>query len=218
MPVRIPDILFGIQLLGAFLMCGSQYVRLLETTDGQLLSMLIILEVNLLLQLALALGAHRAQPSRVTRQTITIYLTWLVLICSNFVAFYQNGTYKWSENDGRVFTYAFVGVCLVGVSMPALGLPYGDPIGKSVLAMLFKSMPQFVMVFEVASKGGAGIPGIAVVVGNMTILLRLAQLTYAIREAGWDRNRVWLFASEAMNELSWACVSIMWLIQWRGAS
>ena len=85
----IADLLFWIQIVCAFILCGSQFFRFLETTKGQLLSMFLIMEAYLYLHLMLAVGAHRAQPSRVTRQTLWTYAMWLVLILSNIVAIFS---------------------------------------------------------------------------------------------------------------------------------
>lgn len=206
----IADLLFGVQIIGAFVLCGSQFFRLLETTKGQLLSMFLVMEAYLCLHLMLAAGAHRAQPSRVTRQTLWTYVMWLALIGTNIVAIFLNGSYQWSQNDTRTATLALLGTVLVFAVMKLRGIRLQDPMLKSFLAMLFKALPQFIMAFEVAQKGGAGVPAAAVIAGNITILIRIGQIWFSIREAGWDRNRVWLCVSETVNEVSWATVSVIW--------
>ena len=206
----IADLLFGVQIVGAFILCGSQFFRLLETTKGQLLSMFLVMEAFLCLHLMLAAGAHRAQPSRITRQTLWTYAMWLALIASNIVAIFLNGSYRWGQNDTRTASLALLGTVLVFAVIKFRGIRLQDPMLKSFLAMLFKAMPQFIMAFEVAQKGGAGVPAAAVIAGNITILIRIGQIWFAIHEAGWDRNRVWLCASETMNEVSWATVSVIW--------
>ncbi len=206
----IADLLFGVQIIGAFVLCGSQFFRLLETTQGQLLSMFLVMEAYLCLHLMLAVGAHRAQPSRVTRQTLWTYVMWLAFIGSNIVAIFLNGSYEWSQNDTRTAALALLGTVLVFAVMKLRHIRLQDPMLKSFLAMLFKAVPQFIMAFEVALRGGAGVPAAAVIAGNITILVRIGQIWFAIREAGWDRNRVWLCISETMNEVSWATVSVVW--------
>lgn len=206
----IADFLFLVQIICAFILCGSQFFRFLETTKGQLLSMFLIMEAYLCLHLMLAVDAHRAQPSRVTRQTLWTYAIWLTLIGSNIAAIF-NGSYQWNQNDTRTATLALLGTALVFAVMKLRGIGLQEPILKSFLAMLYKALPQFIMAFEVAQKGGAGVPAAAVITGNITILIRIGQIWFAIREAGWDRNRVWLCVSETMNEVSWATVSVVWL-------
>ncbi len=206
----ITDVLFGIQITGAFVLCGSQFVRFLETTQEQLLSMFLTMEVYLALHLMLAVGAHRAQPSRVTHQTVWVFIVWLTLIGSNILAIFINGRYVWSENDTNTMRLAMAGTVLVYAIVRIRKVNLTDPMPKAWLAMLFKAGPQFVMAFEVELKGGAGVPLAAVIAGNITILIRMGQVAFAMYEAGWERNRIWLFASETMNELSWATVSVVW--------
>jgi hypothetical protein len=91
--------------------------------------------------------------------------------------------------------------------------PLSDPMIRSAFAILCKSLPQIVMAFEIWQTGGRGLPGAAVVIGNFTITLRIFQVVFAVREAGWERNRSWLLVSEIFNELSWALVSVVWFMR-----
>lgn len=207
----IADVLFGVQILGALVLSGSQFFRLLETTKGQLLSMFLIMEAFFCLSLMLAIGSHRAQPSRITKQTIWTYVMWIVLIGSNILAVFLNGDYKWSPNDTKTSLLALSGAVVVFAVTKIQGIGLKDPMSKSLLAMIFKALPQFVMAFEIAQKGGAGVPLAALIAGHVTVLTRIGQIWFAIREAGWDRNRVWLGASEAANEISWIAVTVAWI-------
>lgn len=209
----ISDALFVTQIICAFIMGGTQFFRLIVTTQGQLLAMFVTMEAYLFLHLALALNAHRALPSRVTRQSIAIYATWLVVLTADLFAFFVHSPVPWFDNDTRLIQLVLLGVVVLGAYVAVARVPMFDPMIKSVLAMLCKSLPQFLVVYEVWLKGGAGIPGIAVVVGNITIIIRIAQVSVSVYEAGWERNRVWLLASEVMNDLSWAAVSVVWLIR-----
>jgi hypothetical protein len=204
------DFLFAVQIVGAFVFAGSQFFRLLETTKGQLLSMFLVMEAFLVLHIMLAVAAHHAKPSRITRQTLWVYVMWVVLLGSNIVAVFINGDYQWSENDTRTTLLALTGAALVLGFAKVRGMGFQDPMPKSFIAMLFKALPQFVMAFEVARMGGTGVPAVTIIVGNITVGLRIAQILFTILEAGWERNRFWLLASETMNEVSWAAVSVVW--------
>lgn len=208
----IVDLLFGVQVIGAVIFCGSQFVRLLTNVQGQSLSMMLIMEVYILLHLALAMAAHTAKPSRVTRQTVATFIMWIVGLGSNIGAIFYNGSYRWSGFDNTTCLLALAGSVLVFGSSKLYGIGFSDPMPKALLAMLFKALPQFVMAFKVASEGGAGVPAAVIIIGNATVLIRLAMIWIAIREEGQDRNRTWLFASETANEVSWAVVSMVWLV------
>jgi hypothetical protein len=206
----IADLLFGVQIIGAFVLAGSQFFRLLDTTKGQLLSMFLGVEAFLCFNFLLAVSAHRAQPNRVTRQILWTYVMWLVLMGTNIVAVFLNGNYRWSQNDTRTTTFAVFGTLLVFALMKIRDIGFQDPMPKSLLAMSCKALPQFLMALEIAQRGGAGVPAAAIIAGNVTIFVRIGQLWFAIREAGLNRNLVWLCASEVVNEVSWATVSIVW--------
>ncbi len=208
------DSLFAVQVIGGCVLCGSQFVRFLDTTDGYSLAMLLLMEVYLLLHLALALGSHRAAPSRVTYQTLLTFVIWIVLIGSNIGALWWNGKYRWSANDTWTSILAFGGAVVVFSATKLTNLSWRDPLPKSVLAVLFKALPQSMMTYKVLQIGGAGVPALAIIAGNITILIRIGQTVMAIREAGWERNRTWLLVSETLNWLSWTAVGVAWFCWW----
>jgi hypothetical protein len=206
------DLLFWVQIICAGIICSAQFVRLLETTEGQLLSLFVSLEIYLCFHIILALRAHRALPSRVALQALAMYWVWFLLIGTNIVALFINGEYEWSTNDTRTTALVSVGVVTVLVFVTLRSVPLLDPVVMSFLAMTFKVLPQIVMAFEVARVGGAGLPGISIVISVFTLSVRVGLLWLSILEAGWERNRTWLFISEVMNGLSWALVIFVWLI------
>lgn len=210
----IADLLFGVQMVGGFVVCSTQFFRLIETTKGQLLSMFLIMEGYLCLNLMLASAAHRAGPSRVTKQTLVTYQIWLLLIGSNIAAIFLNGDYRWSHNDTLTVAYVIIGILIVFLVMSLRKVGLQDPMFRGLLSMVMKALPQFLMIPEIMEQGGAGLPGAAVMVGNLTILIRVGQIGFAIRESGRDRNRLWLCASEVVNEVSWATLSVVWLVWW----
>jgi hypothetical protein len=54
--------------------------------------------------------------------------------------------------------------------------------------------------------------GAMLLAGHIGIMTRLGQLWYAIREAGWDRNRQGAVLSEIANEVTWILVTVAWLV------
>lgn|GEM_PF-541558 len=210
----IADLLFGVQIIGAFVFSGSQFFRLLENTTGQSLSMQIIMEIFLCIQLMLAIGAHQTKASRITRQTVGVYTMWLVFVGSNIVAIFINGHYRWGSNDISTTWVVLGGLVVMVLWAMYRKLDLKDPMIKGLAAILFKAVPQLMMAVKIAQEGGAGVPMVTIIVGNVTALTRLGQIYLVIREAGRDRNRLWLGISEATNELGWATVTVVWAI-WR---
>ena len=68
------------------------------------------------------------------------------------------------------------------------------------------------MAINIAQFGGDGVPGIALIAGHVTVLTRVFQGTMAVVESPREHNRLWLLASEMMNELSWCAVTVAWFM------
>ncbi len=78
---------------------GSQFVRLLTTSQGLNISWLASWLAFLLINLALIMRAHRAQPSRVTVQTVLSYGAWTLVIAANLALLLWKGTAVWDAKD-----------------------------------------------------------------------------------------------------------------------
>ncbi len=215
MPSRkemISDSLFWVQIIAAIVLCGSQFFCFLETTKGQLLAMFLVMEGYFFLNLLLSVSAHTERPSRATGQLMGTYILWLALIGSNIAAIFINGSYEWNQNDTSIAVLAIVGTVALVVVAKLKGLGLQDPMLKSLLGILFKTVPQLIMAYEITQRGGAGIPAAAIVAGHVTSLIRIGQVLFALFESGRDRNRIWLCVSETGNEVSWMVVTIVWLV------
>ena len=79
--------------------------------------------------------------------------------------------------------------------------------------MFFKAIPQLALAYKIAMRGGAGLAAAAIITGHITILARLGQLWFSIKEAGWDRNRRGSAFSELANEISWLAATAVWLVR-----
>lgn len=203
------DVLFLVQLGFALTFGVSQFLIMLTSTEGVSLSWFVAWEVFLLLNLWLAWRAHQTQPSRVTLQTLIVYAIWTAMIALDLLALIVKDSWEWTDRDTICFQIIAVGALLtlvVGRSN------ISDPLVKGWLAVFFKAVPQLVLAWNVALLGGEGISWFAVFAGHVTILSRIGQLTLAIREAGWDKNRVGSMISEVPNELSWIIVTIVLLL------
>lgn len=209
----LADLLFAVQIVFAFVLGVSQFLRMLETIQGVSLTMFFSMEIFVGINLFLAIRAHRNQPSRITRQTMASYTLIIVMITADLAAIFIHGGYDWSRNDAITAVLVAVGiaVCLSGARLKGLG--WGDPLVKGWLAISFKAIPQLLLAWKIFQDGGAGTPGAAILAGHFTVCTRLGQLGLSIREAGWDRNRIGSALSEIANEASWVVVTIVWLMR-----
>lgn len=209
---RVADILFVIQIMGAVIFCGAYFVRSLSDVTGSSLIQFGLVATFLLFHLALGLGAHRASPSRTSRQTIATYAVWLVLIVAIIVAAGTNPAYIWTEKETTQLTTAITLSGLVVLLVVGSRKRFSDPMIKAFFAIAYKSVPQILLAWKFLAEGASGTPVVSVVVGHLTIIIRLGQIYFLVKEAGWDRNRVWLAISETANELSWVVATIAWVI------
>lgn len=207
----VADLLFWVQVILAFLFSVPQFFKLLENTKGQSLSMQFIMLGFLLLNLSLAYSAHIARPTKTTTQIIAVYVMWTIFVSSNIGAIFWNGTYIWSGNDYVTSILAIIGLIIVLFINHIKKVGLRDSMTKGLLAVVFKATPQFMMALKIFSEGGAGVPMITIIIGNIGVCIRIGQIIISIREAGWDRNRLWLLIAEVSNEISWAIVSFAWL-------
>ena len=209
---RVADLLFVVQIIGAFFLAGSQFIRFLHKTDGQTLSMLLLMEAFMFLHLALAISSHRHNPSRVTSQQVKTFVMWIVLIGSNIAAFWWSSGFRWNHNDSVTAVIALAGSVAVFGFSRALGRDWREPAPKGLVAILFKAWPQTMMAVNIAQFGNAGVPAIALIAGHVTVATRIFQGLMAVIENPREHNRLWLLASEILNELSWIAVTIVWLV------
>jgi hypothetical protein len=186
---------------------------MLTTSQGVSITWFGFWEVFLVLNLVLALRAHRNQPSRVTLQTIFSYSLWTVMVTLDLGVMIVKGTGTWNGRDTATVALAASGIAVTLLVAFLNQLGIADPIVKGYLAVCFKAVPQLIMAYNIFVMGGAGLAGTTVVTGHITVLTRLGQLMFSIREAGWDRNRQGSAISEIANEASWFICTMVWLVR-----
>jgi hypothetical protein len=205
------DCFFALQLILAAVSGGSQFLRLLTTSQGLNVSWLASWLAFLVINLALTIRAHRAQPSRVTRQTVAAYGAWTTVITANFVLLLWQGTALWDAKDTVTTVTVILGLLLTLVWARWRHLPCTDPLAHGLFGVCFIGLPQVTLAYKIFQVGGAGLAGGMLLAGHVAIMTRLGQLWFAIREAGWDRNRLGAAMSEAANEITWLLVTAAWL-------
>jgi len=207
------DLLFGVQIICTFWAGISQFWKMLTTTQGVSISWLVFWEAFLIINVVLAVKAHQNKPSRVTLQIVMSYVAWTIMITADLAILILKSVDGWDQKDTTTFILAgagIIGTLLIGHWRYNLGL--ADPMVRGYLAVFFKAIPQLVLAYKISMEGGDGIAFGGVFAGHITILTRLGQLWFSIREAGWDRNRIGSAISEIANEASWVIVTIIWLL------
>ena len=207
------DALFVLQIGLALISGGSQFLRLLTTSQGVNVSWLASWLTFLVINLALTIRAHRTQPSRVTLQTVLTYIAWTAVIAADLMVLLLMGTERWDLKDTVTTVLVGLGVMIIWLKARRRGLSLADPLVHAGFAMCFIGLPQITLAYKIFTVGGAGLAGAMLLAGHIAILTRLGQLMFAIREAGWDRNRQGAALSEAANETTWVLVTVAWLVR-----
>lgn len=207
----LADLFFLLQLALALISGGSQFLRLLTTSQGVNTSWLASWLAFLLINLTLTLRAHRRQPSRVTLQTVLTYSSWTVVIAADLGVMLWRELEVWDRLDTLTAAAVGGGLCLTGCTARWRRLPLSDPLVFAGVGVCFIALPQLVLSYKIFQVGGAGLAGAMLLAGHVGILTRLGQLWFALREAGWDRNRLGAALGELANEITWILVSLVWL-------
>ncbi len=205
------DAFFLLQLCLAAISGGSQLTRLFATSQGVNVTWLASWLAYLLINLALTLRAHFSQPSRVTRQTVLTYTAWSLAIAACLAVLLWQGPETWARVDTINSVLVATGLLLTWLWARSRRLGLTDPVVKGFFGVCFIGLPQVILAYHILMVGGAGLAGGMLLAGHIGITTRLGQLWFAIREAGWDRNRLGAAISEIANEATWILVTAAWL-------
>jgi hypothetical protein len=208
------DILFLAQIGLAVVFGGSEFLRLLTTSQGIPIFWLASWLAFLLINLALTIRGHVSRPSRVTLQAVGCYALWTVIIASDLAVLFMKGTNIWRGADTVTALIVASGLIITSLWGYRQGRGLGDPIVHGYFGILFIGVPQITLAYTIFQEGGRGLAGPALLASNFSILIRLALLGFAIAEAGWDRNRKGAAMSEFANEISWLLVTLAWLVRY----
>ena len=141
-----------------------------------------------------------------------LIIVLIVLVLAVIRGMWTNPAYRWNDKDTTTFSTALILTFAVIIVSYFRNLQINDPMVKALFAIAYKSVPQLLIAWKFLAEGASGNPGLSVIMGHVNILLRLGQIYFMVKEAGLDRNRIWLAVSETANELSWVVATIAWLI------
>ena len=122
-------------------------------------------------------------------------------------------TELWDAKDTLTAILVASGLAITGLVAYRLGLGLADPLVHAGFAACCIGLPQLTLTYKIFTVGGAGMAGLMLLAGHIGICTRLGQLWFAIREAGWDRNRQGAALSELANEATWLLVTLAWLVK-----
>ncbi len=207
---RIADALFLIQIVGATTFGAAQFRVMQSTVEGVNTSWFAFWLAFLVLNLVLAINAHRTAPSRVSRQTVVIYVVWTAVISVDLLMLLRASGATWSTLDTITTAATLAGIGTAMAVGRLRGFGVSDPMMRATIAVFCRGVPQLTLAYNVWIEGGAGLSLVGIAAGHVIISLRLFHVWFSIRDAGCDRNRLGIAIGEAANELSWIVVTVVW--------
>lgn len=209
--VQTEKLFWFIGFSSAFLFGIPQILRALTTVEGMSIAQLGTTVVFLVIQLSLAFTNGAATRSGPEKRIMQVYGAWLSIVCLLLAVVFWNGTWTWSGSDTAtmVLVCAATGLIVRRARVDPAGL--GEPRVRAGLSMTFKALPQCLLAVKIASEGGNGFTAMAVVMGHVVILSRLAQMQLFAKEHGWQHNHRCLYVSECANEASWILCTLAWI-------
>jgi hypothetical protein len=204
--------MFVVGLATAFWWCGAQAHRALTTTQGVSLAQYIAFCSGFIVQLVLAIEARRKNTGRIISQQVSLFATWSLCSLALIAVVINRGGYVWSRGDTTIAELASAGVVATIVWALFTRKPMSDAAVRAWVNISLKSLPQFLMIMKIWSEGSSGITTAAIVLGETSILMRLIPLSVSMKTEGVNRDKKWLWTSDAVNLASWSAVTVAWFV------
>lgn len=208
------NLLFVIGVLCTFVFGGAQSLRLQHVVQGY--SWYLLWTCFSAINLFLAIPEWRAKRTWQSVQLVISHSSWLLMALLDLGALIGFNTGVWSHHD----TYAIVAAMMeIGTTVlikhiwfPKLSLT--DPILRGWYAAWFRAVPHVMLALTILNHGNMAVTGIAIVMGHVTITIRLTLLWITNREVlPKNRKNIWgSLLSEFWNETSWIAVICTWFI------
>ena len=189
-------------------------IRNWTNVEGVSMSFFLVLLMFCLLQMSMAIPAYRAEPTRKAKQVLIIYGSYIFLGTLHILEILYRGMYVWDLNDTTTIALTLLSALWVYRHRRSQGDPFESPLTKSQIAMTTRGVPQSLQAIKIWMYGGAGYPGVSILLGNLSIIFRVALLILNRNDAKEDPNRKWLLAAEFVNGATWGLVSLVW-VMWR---
>src|ERR1051326_5708941 len=134
----VTDVLFFLQVGCVMIFAIPQFRYMLTSNKGVSITWYSFGEAFATMLFLIAFSDHRAQPSRNTRQRLTMYSLWIAAIGSHMAVMFIRHTAAWDKNDSIASVAGSVGIIVTLAIARALKLPISDPMVLGWLTLSFK--------------------------------------------------------------------------------
>ncbi|HSX42259.1 MAG TPA: hypothetical protein VLE93_02815 [Candidatus Saccharimonadales bacterium] len=155
-------------------------------------------------------------PETLTRREV--YRLWSIVAAVNLTACVTaklvTSSPLWTEKDKLNFGIYGTATLVVVVAAWLTGKKLTDPLVRGWCAFALKDIPQGFLAW-LGSHDPKVLPIIlTIVVGLVTILLRLIQFGNPLQLLNWTREKQSLALAEYFNFISWAAVGVVWTVHY----
>lgn len=207
------DFFFFFQIGLAIIFGTSQFTHMLNTsTTGLSTSTFLCTAIFIGINLHLSIASHYVKPSKITRQTVIIYVVGVLIYGSLTSLMIIKSNDMWDTGDNITSVIAFTCIVISIIYTKIKDIKLFDPVMKGVYGLILRVIPQIALAIKIFQNGGDGLGVTMVIIFHILTLSRIFQISMSIKEVGWDKNRTGLIIAEIGNELSWTLVTIVWLI------
>ena len=207
------DIIFIVQLCLALALGSSQFIKMLNSTQGVSASMFLFTDIFFALLFWMAIIAQKKIPGRMAKETIIVYAMSVLVYSVLLVETYVKAPVFWETSDW--LTTGLVGAGIAGIFLVkrVKGWDINEPYLKTLFGVAFKAIPQLLLGYKILQVGGGGVSGLWILSFHGFTISRLVPLVLLNHASKWDRTRKSMLLSEIANEGSWLAVTVSWLVR-----
>ena len=208
-----PDLLFGIQMLGTLLFVVAQTQRMMHTVQGISPAWLLCSCAFSGINLSLSYRGWIQTRARTTFQLLVTHASWtLGLLLLLILLFTHTNEIELNWDDPVTLLLVASAGVIVYIVADYYEVSLLHPIARGVLAAVLRTITHVALAYKIHLHGGAGMTAVALGSGHVTTCIRIGQLGFTVRAAGWDHSRYGLAIAETSSELTWIFVTVVWLM------
>ncbi|MEI7689329.1 MAG: hypothetical protein WCI91_04080, partial [Candidatus Nomurabacteria bacterium] len=162
---KLLDSFFIMQVILAVIFGTNQFVHMLNTsTVGLSTSMFLCTFIFVSINLHLAIGSYYDNPSRMTLQTIVIYVVGTAIYGSLTVLMLFKSKDIWGSSDTITSSISISLIIISIIYTKINNIKLFDPIMKGIYGVILRVIPQIALALKIFQDGGSGLGVVMVVI------------------------------------------------------
>lgn len=180
------------------------------STKGLSTSAYLFTTMFVLINCFLAISSHRTHATKITKQTVIIYIAGVIVYSSWLIVLLLSKN-PWDMSDTSVTVLVLSAIVGILVYAWQEKVSFLDPVVKGASALCMRAIPHFFLAWKIYTDGNSGMSIVTVILFHVLTLSRIFQI-FRKYKTTWDRNKTGLAIAEIGNEISWCAVTVTWII------